>query len=65
MNEILFPEKTKYVIVQQAQEGLDSFICFKVDPQNQFSSGSPIVAIFNSEEEAKVVFPQAFDSIEN
>lgn len=61
MNEILFPETTKYVIVQQVKEGLDNFICFKVEPQNEFSSGSSIVAIFNSEEEAKNVFPQAFD----
>lgn len=60
MNEILFPETSKYAIVQQVKEGMDSFICFKVDPQNQFSSGSPIVAVFDSEEEAKSVFPQAF-----
>lgn len=65
MNEITFPETTKYVIVQQVTEGLDAFACFIVEPQHQFSSGSPIVGIFDSEKEAKAAFPQAFNSTEN
>ena len=60
MNELSFPETTKYVIVQQATEGLDTFTCFVVEPQHQFSSGNSIVGVFDSEEEAKATFPQAF-----
>jgi hypothetical protein len=65
MNEITYPETTKHVIIQQAKEGLDEFIHFVVEPQHQFSSGSPVVGVFESEEEAKATFPTAFPDTSN
>jgi hypothetical protein len=56
MNEINFPETTKYVIVHDNE----TFVYHIVEPQNCLSTGQPFVEVFNSEEEAKQAFPQAF-----
>jgi hypothetical protein len=60
MNQINFPETTKYVVVQIIKEGVDEFQGFVVEPQHQFSSGNPIIRVFDSKEEAENVFPDLF-----
>jgi hypothetical protein len=56
MNELNYPETTKYVIVHD-NEIFDFFI---IEPQNCISTGKPYMEIFDSEEEAKQAFPQVF-----
>lgn len=56
MGEISFPETTKHVIVKQNET---DYFYFIVESQNQFSTGSEIVGIFESKEEAKLAFPDA------
>ena len=60
MNELNYPETTKYVI---AHNGEDVYSYNVVEPLNCFSTGQPFMEIFNSEEEAKEKFPQAFPSL--
>jgi hypothetical protein len=60
MNEINYPETTKYVIVQIIKEGVDEFQGFVVEPHHQFSSGNPIIRVFDSKEMAEQLFPDLF-----
>jgi hypothetical protein len=56
MNELNYPETTKHVIIHDNE----TFTYHIVEPQNCLSTGQPFMEIFDSEEEAKQVFPQAF-----
>lgn len=60
MPSIEHPETTKYVI---AHNNNDIFHYNIVEPQNYFASGQPYMDVFDSEEEAKAAFPQAFPQI--
>lgn len=57
MNQINYPQTTKYII---AHNGKDVFSFNVIEPQNCFSTGQPFMEIFNTIEEAKEAFPQAF-----
>lgn len=57
MNELNYPQTTKYII---AHNGEDIFSFNTIEPQNCFSTGQPFMEIFDSKEEAKQAFPQAF-----
>ena len=56
MNELNYPETTKHVIIHDNE----TFSYHIVEPQNCLSTGQPFMEIFDSEEEAKLAFPQAF-----
>jgi hypothetical protein len=56
MNELNYPETTKYVIVHDNE----TFAYHIIEPQNCLSTGQPFMEIFDSEEEAKKAYPQAF-----
>jgi hypothetical protein len=56
MNELNYPETTKHVIIHDNE----IFTYHIVEPQNCLSTGQPFMEIFDSEEEAKQFFPQAF-----
>lgn len=56
MNELNYPETTKWVVFHNE----DKYSCCAVEPQNCFATGMPFMEIFNSEEEAKTAYPQAF-----
>jgi hypothetical protein len=60
MNELNYPETTKYVIVHNNEV----FTNHIVEPQNCFSTGQPFMVVFDTEEEAKQAFPQAFPTLE-
>lgn len=62
MNELNYPETTKWVV---AHNNEDIFIATQIEPQNCFSTGQPYMEIFDTEEEAKAAFPQAFSNIED
>lgn len=55
MNEIKYPETEKFVIVQTSEENI---ICHRVGPNNCFTTPFPILAVFDSLEEAKASYPQ-------
>ena len=56
MNELNHPETTKHVIIHDNE----TFAYHIVEPQNCLSTGQPFMEIFDSEQEAKQTFPQAF-----
>lgn len=56
MNELNYPETTKHVIVHDNE----TFVYHIVEPQNCLSTGQPFMEVFDTEEEAKLEFPQAF-----
>ena len=56
MNELKYPETTKYAV---AHNGEDVFHYAVVEPNLSFSSGQPFMEIFDSEEEAKKKFPES------
>ena len=57
MNELNYPETTKHVIIHN---GVDVYSYIVIEPCNCISSGQPFMEIFESKEEAKQSFPQAF-----
>ena len=56
MKELNYPETTKHVIVHDNE----AFVYHVVEPQHCLSTGQLFMEIFNSQEEAKEAFPQAF-----
>ena len=56
MQEINYPETTKHIVAHNNEK----YIYVKVDPQNCFRTGYPLVEIFDTKEMAKEHFPQAF-----
>jgi hypothetical protein len=61
MNELNYPETTKHVI---AHNGENLYSYNIVEPQNCFASGQPFMEVFDTEEAAKIAFPQAFSEPE-
>jgi hypothetical protein len=61
MPTIEYPQTAKHVI---AHNNDDVFHYSIVEPQNCFATGQPYMEIFDSEEEAKQNFPQAFNTID-
>jgi hypothetical protein len=61
MNELNYPEITKHVIISADGENYTYHV---VEPQNCFATGQPFMYIFDSEEEAKLAYPQAFKTEE-
>lgn len=60
MYKLEYPETTKHVV---AYNGNGLFHYAKVEPQNCFATGQPFVEVFDSEEEAKKKFPDAFKEL--
>ena len=56
MKKLNNPETTKHVIVHN--EEVYTYIV--IEPQNCLCTGQPNMEVFDSEEEAKSAFPQAF-----
>jgi hypothetical protein len=56
MNDLNYPETTKHVIVHDEQ----NYTYLVVEPQNCLATGQPYMVVFNTKEEAKQEFPQAF-----
>jgi len=56
MHELNHPQTTKWVV---ATNNVDIFIGVVVEPQNCFSTGQPIMEVFDSKEEANTAFPNA------
>jgi hypothetical protein len=57
MKKLMHPETTKYVI---CHNGNDVFHYSVVEPNDGLTTGQPFMEVFDTEEEAKEAFPQAF-----
>jgi hypothetical protein len=61
MNTLKYPLTTKYVVIHN---GEDFCKCVTVKPDQEFLTGQPFMDVFDSEEEARNTFPQAFENLE-
>jgi hypothetical protein len=56
MNEVIYPNSRKYVVVECLNKEL---VCYKIEPNQHFTTSNIIVGMFDTLEVAKTTFPQA------
>ena len=58
MNILKYPQTAKYVVIHNGENYCK---CVKVEAGQEFITGQPFMDVFDTEEEAKNTFPQAFE----